>query len=289
MSLRVRAVEIKDYQTVSDFLMEAAYTHKHLDWRIPQDWVGRQPFFILEEDEDHSVQAILACPTDPQDVAWVRVFAVSKTCMPSIAWELLFPPARAHLAGQFPLPTIVSLAFQPWYEHLLQNHGLCHHHDIIVLSWQLEMPPPRPLPAGMRIREMEAADLPRVHQIDTDAFELIWRHSLESLTQAYLQAGYATVLEAGDGQLIGYQISTDNPDYLSAHLARLAVSPQLQHHGLGYALVRDMLAYFNGERYTVTVNTQSTNHISQALYRRLGFEPIDEYFPVYAWPWAKTP
>jgi hypothetical protein len=66
------------------------------------------------------------------------------------------------------------------------------------------------LPAGLAIRPMLAHDLGRVMEVDTAAFEPLWRNSLSALTNAYEQASYATVAEVGSN-LVGYQLSTGGP------------------------------------------------------------------------------
>jgi ribosomal-protein-alanine N-acetyltransferase len=89
----------------------------------------------------------------------------------------------------------------------------------------------------------------------------------------------ATVAEA-DGQILGYQLSTRNP--LGAHLARLAVRPEMQGRGLGRALIADLIQ--QAERhgmYHLTVNTQSDNLSSLALYKKIGFSETGERYPVY--------
>jgi ribosomal-protein-alanine N-acetyltransferase len=126
---------------------------------------------------------------------------------------------------------------------------------------------------------MQSADLPQVAELDARAFAPLWRNSLAGLERAFSQAGHATVAEEA-GQLIGYQITTQNP--FSAHLARLAVHPQKQRHGIGYALVQDLIVEMRRRDLNrVTVNTQADNKASLALYARLGFYRTQESYPVY--------
>jgi len=69
---------------------------------------------------------------------------------------------------------------------------------------------------------------------------------------------------------------------MGAHLARLAVRPSLQSRGLGRALVADLVQ--QAERhgmYRLTVNTQSDNAASLALYKKTGFRETGERYPVY--------
>jgi ribosomal protein S18 acetylase RimI-like enzyme len=129
------------------------------------------------------------------------------------------------------------------------------------------------------MRAMMAFDLPEVAKVDSSAFELLWQNALPTLERAYPQSVWATVAEA-DGQLVGYQLSTRNP--LGVHLARLAVRPEMQGKGLGFALVADLIqqAGQHGINH-LTVNTQSDNATSLALYQRMGFRETGEQYPVF--------
>lgn len=81
-------------------------------------------------------------------------------------------------------------------------------------------------------------------------------------------------------RLVGYQISTGGT--FGAHLGRLAVLPQDQGHGIGAALVGELIADMRRRGSSkVTVNTQADNAASLALYSRLGFRLTGEKYPVY--------
>ena len=58
------------------------------------------------------------------------------------------------------------------------------------------------------------------------------------------------------------------------HLIRLVVHPAYQRLGIGEQLLLDSLRYqIEWGAYPITLNTQSDNTASQALYRRYGFQP----------------
>jgi ribosomal protein S18 acetylase RimI-like enzyme len=83
--------------------------------------------------------------------------------------------------------------------------------------------------------------------------------------------------------MIGYQLSTQNP--LGAHLARLAVRPEAQGRGVGFALVSHLIESLGaGQLNRLSVNTQADNTASLALYKKLGFVLTGERFPVLAYP-----
>ncbi len=129
---------------------------------------------------------------------------------------------------------------------------------------------------------MAPGDLATVADVDAQAFAPLWQNSLESLRLAYKQAGYATVAKL-DGKIVGYQISTLSG--FNAHLARLAVYPELQHRSIGYWLVYDLLHHFSSRNvFRITVNTQDNNQASLALYQKLGFWQTGERFQVLIYP-----
>ena len=276
VDVRVRPALLTDQRQIANLMHFSPTIHRHLDWRYPLDWIGSAPFFVLENQGQ--ITSALACPPDPPSVAWVRLFVNSGELSLAESWQLLWEAARMDLArkGGF---TVAAIVLQDWYHSLLINSGFSSRQSIVMLERAGQASVDVTLPSGFSIRGMLQYDLPAVAEVDAAAFEPIWQNSLPSLERAYPQAVLATVAEAG-GQVLGYQLSTRNP--LGAHLARLAVRPELQGRGVGRALVADLIQ--QAERrsmYHLTVNTQSDNLTSLALYRKIGFRETGERFPVY--------
>jgi ribosomal protein S18 acetylase RimI-like enzyme len=84
-----------------------------------------------------------------------------------------------------------------------------------------------------------------------------------------------------DGKIVAYQMSSSTGFY--AHLARLAVRPDIQRRRIGFRLVQNLLDHFLLQHncWGVTLNTQHDNTSSLALYRHIGFRETGERFPVY--------
>ncbi len=265
-----------DRQEISNLIFSAAHLHRHLDWRAPLDWLGRTPYWILE-DSDRAVAA-LACPKDPDAVAWIRLFAFSSEVSGRLAWRRLWEPARAQLAEQGGA-TAAAIAAQGWIAPILSDDDFELVETIVVLVWDQGPPLFASAPQGVRIRVMTPADLPSVAETDREAFDWLWSNSLDALTRAYAQASYASVAEDGSG-VLAYQLSTGGP--IGMHLARLAVRPAAQRRGLGTALISDLMLHMNlGGESRVTVNTQAANVVSLALYEKIGFRLTGERYPVY--------
>lgn len=276
----IRPAEQSDYPNLLSFTNGMNYLHRHLDWRDTLAWLGRQPFCILEEN--HQIQAALACPAEPPEVAWVRLFAVSMHTSPDRAWKRMFEHSLDYYSQQPATPIVASLALREWYEDLLRRNGFHHHQDIVVFMFDQEPPPPPSLDPAFLIRPMTADDLDNVSVIDHMAFEPIWRLSNDDLLYAFHKGSYSTVVERG-GQIMGYQMSSSSGMY--AHLARLAVHPGLQRQRVGFGLVQNLLDYFINKLnfWGVTLNTQHNNASSLALYNKIGFQETGERFPVYVY------
>lgn len=275
--LLVRPAEPQDRRHLASLIHFETHVHRHLDWRPPLDWLGHSPYLIAEA-AGH-ITATLACPPDPPNAAWIRLFAFTSNTTAEEAWHNMWPVAQETLA-QFPQTIVVAITLQKWFRQLLAANNFINTHNVVLLSWEHGLNNLPPSASRVNVRPMTHDDIPQVHQIDTAAFEPIWRNSQQALQLAFKQAVIATVAEDDNGSVLGYQISTPAP--MGVHLARLAVLPRAQGQGIGYGLVRDLLEKFeeSGDA-RVSVNTQDHNHASLALYKKAGFTLTDEAFPVF--------
>jgi len=274
--LQVRPAVLTDQRQIANLIHFSSHVHRHLDWRQPLDWIGSPPFSVIESQGQ--VVAALGCPPDPPSVAWMRLFVNSGKLPVQESWQMLWDSARTELVheGQFVAAAIV---LQEWLHDLLLSSGFASHQSIVMLERDGGVPAEMTLSPEISMRAMMPFDLPAVAEVDASAFELLWQNALPALERAYPQSIWATVAET-DSQVIGYQLSTRNP--LGVHLARLAVRPADQGKGLGYALVANLIQQSSQHGIShLTVNTQSDNTASLALYQRMGFRETGERYPVY--------
>jgi ribosomal protein S18 acetylase RimI-like enzyme len=276
----LRLAHKNDYSAIYSFTNSLNYLHRHLDWRDSLEWLGREPFWLMEENGE--MQAVLACPPEPAEVAWVRLFATTMRISPDRAWKKLFERALEYFDTLRPAPVITSLALRDWYEELIQRNGFQHYQDIVVFIFDTEPPPAPRIDGEFHLREMQVKDLHEVACIDHLAFEPIWRLSTDDLLFAAKKSSFCSVIECNN-EIVAYQMSSASGMY--AHLARLAVHPKLQHRKLGYALVQNLLDHFINQQdiWGVTLNTQSNNASSIHLYERVGFRETGERFPVFVY------
>jgi len=277
VSFQVRPAVPQDQRQIANLMFFESHVHRHLDWRAPLELLGFPYFWVLENNT--RIQAVLACPQDPEGVAWVRLFAHSKHLPLKDAWNTLWEQAQQEIAEQGGA-TVALIAMHPWLNNILANNGFEHAQDILMLEWMDDDVPGATQVEGVKLRSMRPDDLPAVAELDAAAFNPLWQNPLKALEKALPQATSATVVEDDRG-LVGYQISTANP--FGAHLARLAVRPDAQRRGLGSLIVSDLIRRLKVKRVArLTVNTQSDNHSSLALYEKMGFALTGEKFPVFS-------
>jgi ribosomal protein S18 acetylase RimI-like enzyme len=273
---QIRPATVADQQKIADLIFFESHVHRHLDWRTPLDWLGSSPYWVLEEGRH--ITGALACPLDPDSIAWIRLFAYAARLSEYSAWPPLWEAARHQLAEQGGA-TAAAIATQRWFGQLLMDAGFDLTDQIVLLEWEDSPANHRPLLSDITIRAMGIQDLPRVAEVDAAAFEPLWCNSLAALNKAFRQASYASVAE-NQSRVIGYQISTGGS--FGAHLARLAVMPGEQGRGVGRTLVGELILHMQKSGGSkITVNTQADNVASLALYSRLGFRRTGEQYPVH--------
>jgi len=278
VSLQVRSAVPQDQHQIANLMFFESHVHRHLDWRAPLDWLGSPFYWVVEESG--KILAVLACPQDPDGVAWVRLFAHTKQLSLDDAWNVLWKAAETEIE-QRGGATVALIAMHQWLSDLLSKNDFTNTQNIIMLEWKGKDIPKLSLPVGVTVRSMLPDDLPEVAELDAAAFMPLWQNPVDALERALPQATTATVVEDAQG-LLGYQLSTANP--FGAHLARLAVRPDAQRRGLGSLIVTDLIRRLNDKGIArLTVNTQSDNLASLALYEKMGFVVTGEKFPVYCY------
>lgn len=266
-----------DVLRLANLIHFEAFTHRHLDYRPPLDWVGKEPFLVLEENG--RIEAVLACPPDPPFVSWLRLFASSTQISPIEAWESLWYEARRELIEDHKIKYIAAIPLNNWFETFLKQSQFVPTHSIVMLKRDIPGDRIEQPNSIVRIRAMKPEDIEDVLGIDREAFEPIWANSAEYLDAAYRLAFSALVAEA-DNHIIGYQITT--PSAIGGHLARLAVKPNYHGLGIGRNLLSNLIQQLNrrGAR-VLTVNTQKDNLASLRLYQQMGFSLTGEEYPIY--------
>ena len=280
VSLQVRRAVSQDHDQIANLIYYESYSHRHLDWHSPLEWIGSPNYWVREEDG--RITAALACPEDPPHVAWIRFFGYHQFLSAPQAWHPLWEMARNEVTSANTQTYVAAIVVKQWFQSLLLSSGFELKQNIVLLELRNENIRSFSAPHGIRIRPMHDADMPDVAKVDLAAFGQFWHNTEITLQRARLQCASATVAEDDSG-VIGYQLSTKNP--LGAHLARLGVKPETQGRGIGFALVSHLIHTLGASQLgRLSVNTQADNAASLALYKKLGFIHTGEYFPVLVYP-----
>jgi len=274
IDIKIRPAGKNDFSELANFLSFEYFVHRHLDWRSSLDWLGHQPFLIAEKESE--IVATLASPPDIPSVAWIRLFACNAFVDKSLIWDELFNQSLKNYGDEVNL--IAALVMDKWFYKLLTSNKFDVYQEIIVMEWNQKIPSISGHQKDYLIRRMEYEDLPAVLTLDHLSFPPLWQLSTADLKNAYLNSGYASIIEI-DGRILAYQISTESLS--SAHLARLAVHPDIRGKLIGSYIMHDMLIHFTKKNiYRITVNTQNDNFASQNLYTKFGFLNTRENYPI---------
>jgi ribosomal protein S18 acetylase RimI-like enzyme len=275
--LIVEPAVYEDRHHLANLIHFGSHVHRHLDWRPPLDWLGQSPFLIARDDGE--IVGALASPPDPPNVAWIRLFATTRGVSAMSVWMQLWAEARLWLQDLANLPKVAAIPLHDWFAKLLKASQFTSDHEVVVLSWNHRERPAAKRSSSLNLRPMLLDDIPGIEMVDSAAFGGVWQNSQSCLEIAFRQSTLATLAEE-NGRLLGYQISTATQ--MGGHLARLAVLPEFQGTGVGYALLDDMLKQCERRGlHTVTVNTQSDNRVSLSLYQKAGFKLTGEEYPVF--------
>ncbi len=266
----------KDSKRLEAFFSGDPLGYYHLDWHQPVDWIEDPA--TLVEIEGNEVRACLSTAAETKPSAWIRFFAVKRDISYTSAWEQLITEAIKHHRTKN-VRVLAGLGLNNWFENLLLDTNFINEQNVVVLSWNANNHPDHETSEEITIRTMRESDLLKILEVDHSAFTPLWQYSSSSLRKAYHLCEYNTVAFL-DNSLVGYQSSSASLQ--SAHLARLAISPNCQRKGIGSALLSDMLNHFSDQGiWHITVNTQSDNKNSINLYQKWGFTLTGETIPVY--------
>lgn len=176
------------------------------------------------------------------------------------------------VAGSLRDTAVTQLAWlvaQEWPNRHLPALGFAQINQIeTYVKYDLDVPQFHQAP-DLIIRPVQPRDFAALAEIETIAFEPLWRMSSDTLALAQRDALCFDVAE-WNGRVVGYQLCSYGAN--SAHLVRLTIAPQVQGQGVGSALLAQAIrtAVHDGLRY-VSLNTQVDNSTSQHLYKNSAF------------------
>ncbi|PID85024.1 MAG: hypothetical protein CSB13_10175 [Chloroflexi bacterium] len=291
----LRVARTADAAAITRLLNSTRFAHYHVDWRLPVDWLGDPGFLVVPQDAEMKAERrmpgllwardeILAClvvTQDPAPAAWVRLAAVSAQLDLCVVLGEMFAVMTEYLR-ETAVTEVGWLVMDPWPIKVLPDLGFLEFSAIeTYIKKDLERPLIKPVP-DLRIRPVAVDDFERLAAMETAVFEPLWRFSQETLRLARRDAVSFDVALLDD-LLVGYQISSGGR--LGAHLVRLTIAPHMQGRGIGTAIFAHAIEGYQKRGYQhITLNTQIDNDASHHLYKKFGFSPSGEKFPLWVMP-----
>jgi ribosomal protein S18 acetylase RimI-like enzyme len=276
----VRPARASDTPTLQRLLQNEFYTHTHVDWYHPLDWVGEPSCVVYEEAGE--ITACLAITADPAPAAWVRLVALTYTGRP-------LPRLQAMMAGVLPalaeqgVTDVYWMSTKRWADRWLGELGFSSYEHLEAYEREGVTIPPgvqTTAVAGLQIRPVLPEDFGILAQLEARTYAPLWRHSARALHRGWLKAIGFDVARL-HGRVVGFQHSVGG-DYDSAHLARITIDPAVQGQGIGSALMAHAFQnYAQRGIQRVTLNTQEGNDLSHHLYRKFGFLSSHYRLPIW--------
>lgn len=269
---------------IEDLLAQSYWNNNHFDWTTRQEWIQNGvygPSFVAWRNE--LLAGVMALSAPWNGSCWIRQTGIHDYVTPEPVFELLWMAVLDALIAEN-ITQVSILATNLMLFDILEDNGFTLDEQIITLQRQGDqLPPSRPY--SVTVSPLTEADLPALVAVDNSAFLSPWQMTFDDLQSARNIALVATGAYL-DGELVGYQMTTHYQTI--GHLARLAVIPSQQGHGVAHALLEDLLRrLFAHGIYHLSVNTQFSNKRSQALYERFGFRRNGYDLPV--WTFKRTP
>lgn len=271
------------YEAVMDLLFSSQRTHTHLDWITAGRWLDTPNIVTVLAWQTGRLAGIMGANAPHAGMAWVRLLAIENESEPARVLSLLWQALWATF-GDNPPEQLSMLAINRWVTPYLGALGMRYTEDVVSMSRVGGSLPT--LPASSTTIENAYLDaLADMVAVDHRAFPPMWRMSRDEIRQAQRQSA-STSIAVHAGRVVGYQISTRHDK--AAHLARIAVSPEMQGQGVGAHLLAHLITGMARRGVqTISVNTQQSNLRSQRLYTRFGFRRTGYDLPV--WMATHTP
>lgn len=286
LHLTLRFADRSDAGAVAGLLHSTAYSHVHVDWRLPGDWLGTHGFVLAETTAGHvlgegQLQGCLAVGADPPPAAWVRVAALREDHKAVELLSSMVQNVRPYLAGE----GVSELGWLPrtgWPADWLREMAFEQTDEVVTfVKGDLDVPPTVHSNQDVRLRPVQRGDFERLAAIEAAAFDPLWRHSAKGLRLGSRQATSFDVA-LFDGEIVGFQYSAASDQQNAGHLVRLTVAPEAQRAGIGSTLLLAALdSYRRNGLQEASLNTQLSNSPSRRLYEKFGFEMAGYRWPVW--------
>jgi ribosomal protein S18 acetylase RimI-like enzyme len=267
----VRPAQLSDRAALHWLTENSHRVHFNLDWWSFDQWLhaDRPSEAIWLAFDQEELIGLLAAPFEQVPVAWVRSTAIANGYPAAPVFTALLTHARSALLAQGAAQVAV-MAHPEWMDDVTQRLGFITYNEIVTMrKGDRDVPGLAHAPVAY-IRPAQSHDLFSIAENDHASFDVVWWHASASLAHILQTVAHFIVAEV-DNRGVGHAFS----DVYGAHghLIRLVVHPAYQRRGIGEQLLRASVQYQIAlGAHPLTLNTQSDNTGSQALYRRYGYQ-----------------
>jgi ribosomal-protein-alanine N-acetyltransferase len=274
-ALHVRPALMADRTAIYDFSEHSHRVHFNLDWWTFDNWLyaDRPSDAIWLAFDKTQLAGVLLAPYDDAPITWLRSIVVANGYPAEPVVTALLGPALSALSA-YDVQAVAALAHPDWLSNVLPRMLFTHAAEIITFR-KSDRALPSPARSGSAlIREALATDVPSITANDRAAFEPLWWHSENSIEHIRRTVAHFVVAQLDD-RVVGHAFSDVYGG--QGHLIRLVIHPDFQGHGIGEQLLIESLKYqLSREAYPFTLNTQTDNVTSQALYKRYGYRVVGQ-------------
>jgi [ribosomal protein S18]-alanine N-acetyltransferase len=208
---------------------------------------------------------------------WLRGLALVNNLPISSGLASLLPPFHALLRSHDIRRLFYAgdEAADTWLQPALYARGYQRDTEVVVYE-KRELFVPSEGNRAVRVRPVEAVDLPAVLAVDHACFDPQWNKDEGIIGPAIFEVPYFVVVEI-DGAVVGYAFATTHFGGRLVHLVRIAVHPAHQGQAIGVRLLAEITAYARAiGASSLTLNTQANNTGAQRLYEWFGFRRTGE-------------
>lgn len=265
--LKVSSYERQHRSALLELSAFSQWSHKHLDWYNIGQWLDQERGRVYLAWHGADLVGYIGLSKPIEGCSWIRLLCIRDGGMPGLIVKELWERAEAHCQA-LGIQGVAILMVTNWLSTYLGPIGFAYADEVITMS-HIGSRRPALTAAPATVRPAAPQDVPGIAEIDHAAFPPLWRMTQAEIWQALRIATHSTVADRA-GHVAGYQFGTRHDDV--AHLARLAVRPDLQRMGIGGQLLHAFMADCEPLPIeTISVNTQLSNRPSQELYQRFGF------------------
>ncbi|MEL6271591.1 MAG: GNAT family N-acetyltransferase [Chloroflexota bacterium] len=278
-AVTVRPYERKDRSDVRDLSFYNFNVHVHLDWQTVDEYLLTNPPRMWVAHKHGKLVGVIGLSDTLSGISWIRLAAADDSERPRVIFGQMWERVCAELAAE-DVKQVAVLVMRDFIDRFMADAGFQYVEDIVTLRrYGRKLPPPPPERPELHIRHMEAEHYSAVTGVDHAAFAPPWQLTRGEIRLGARMSAYSSIAVVNE-KAIGYQIATTHG--MNGHLARLGVVPQIQGHGVGGVILRDMIEWFMRRNVlTITVNTQESNIRSQKLYEKYGFHRNGYDLPVW--------